>query len=106
MWSLQSFSENSAKRKAARQAQQEHALNMATMNRDLYGPAYTAKGRRKDMSLLKKNRPSPMTDPKGNPYSPIKESDTVMQGDSKSSQKRRKALPKYNATRGMTKRPW
>ena len=100
MWSLQSFNENSARRKAARQAQQEHALNMATMNRDLYGPAYTAKGRRKDMSLLKKNRPSPMTDPNGNPYSPLKPGDLGM------TPKQEKALPKYNATRGMTKRPW
>ena len=106
MWSLQSFSENSDRRKAARQAKADHALNMAVANRDVMGPSYSAKGRRKDMGILKKKRPAPMQDPKGNPYSPLQASDTVMQGDSKSAQKRRKALPDYNSTRGMTKRPW
>ena len=106
MWSLQSFNENSERRKAARQAKAEHALNMAVANRDVMGPAYSAKGRRKDLGLLRKNRPAPMQDSMGNPFSPLQSSDTVMQGDSKSAQKRRKALPDYSATRGMTKRPW
>ena len=100
MWSLQSFNENSERRKAARQAKSDHALNMATMNRDLYGPAYTGKQRRKDLGILKKKRPAPMADQGGNPYSPLKPGDLSM------TPKQEKALPKYNATRGMTKRPW
>jgi hypothetical protein len=99
MWSLQSFNENSERRKAARKARDEHALNMAVANRDVMGPAYTAKGRRKDLGLLKKNRPAPMTDSQGNPYRPLKRGDLGM------TTRQENALGEYSATRGMTKRP-
>jgi len=100
MWSLQSFNENSERRKAARQAKQNYELDMATLRRDIHGPAYTGKQRRKDLGALRKQKPAPMTDKKGNPYSPLKPGDMSM------TPKQEKALPKYNATRGMTKRPW
>jgi hypothetical protein len=99
MWSLQSFNENSERRKAARKARDEHALDMAIANRDLFGPAYTGKGRRKDLGLLKKNRPAPMTDSNGNPYRPLKRGDLGM------TTRQENALGDYNATRGPSKRP-
>lgn len=104
MWTIKGFNENRAAQQAKKARMAEHAKNMAVANRDVMGPAPTAKGRRKDLNILKSTKPPVTTGSDGKPFAPIKPTDTVMQGDSKSASKRRKALPNYNATRPIGQR--
>ena len=104
MWTVQGFMEQRAAAQAKKARMAEHAKNTAVANRDVMGPAPTAKGRRKDLAVLKSNRLPVTTGSNGMPFAPLQPTDTVMQGDSKAASKRRKALPNYNATRPIGQR--
>lgn len=98
MHSIRGFIEN---RNAQIAKRREAELQTAVLKRDVFGPDYTSKGRKRDLKALRSNRAPVMKDPNGNPYPPLQASDTVMQGNSKASKKRRKSLPDYNATRPL-----
>lgn len=92
MLSISGFIETQRARSAAKS---ERQLEGAVLRRDLYGPSHSGKQRRKDVSILKKKRPAALSDDQGNPFSPVTAGEiTGFRAD-----KKKKALPKYNATR-------
>lgn len=83
-------------RRAKAEAQKKRDLEAATLRRDLYGPSYSGKTRRKDVGLLRQAKPAPMTDSQGEALPPVTSQEI---GDGFRSKQKKKALPKYNATR-------
>jgi hypothetical protein len=84
-----------ARREKAAQ-QQERQRESAMLRRDIHGPSHSGKQRRRDVSVLKKTKTPAMTDNQGNPMPPITADDI---GDGFRAKQKKKALPKYNATR-------
>lgn len=77
-------------------ARQEHQLQRAVVNRDVMGPDYTRKGRKRDLQALRAASPKPMTDDMGRAFGALGPNDI---GSGPQSKQKKKALPKYNATR-------
>lgn len=93
MHSITGFIE-ARREKAAKQKKRD--LEQAVLRRDIYGPSYSGQQRRKDIGLLREAKPAAMSDSQGNPYSPVTAQEI---GDGFRSKQKKKALPKYNATR-------
>jgi hypothetical protein len=96
MQTISEFMENRRKKADAQhQVDRQHAV----VNRDLMGPAYSAKGRKRDMKALTKGPKAPaMTNDMGVAFPAMTKSEI---GDGYKSKNRKKAVPKYNATRPM-----
>lgn len=97
MLSINGFIENRKQKAAKAEEQKQRQLEAATLRRDVYGPHFSGKTRRQDVKILKDARP-PVTEGRntGEPLPPLTEGDI---GDGFRSKQRKKALPKYNATR-------
>jgi hypothetical protein len=93
MHSITGFIENRRQQAAEQTARQREG---AALRRDLYGPSYSGKQRRKDVKLLRETKTPPLTDTQGNALPPVTAQEI---GDGPRSKQKKKALPKYNATR-------
>lgn len=98
MHTLTSFLEA---RKAKAAAQQQRDAEGAALRRDIFGPAYSGSQRRKDVKALNKVKPAPLLDQQGQPLPPVTAEEI---GDGFRSGQRKKALPKYNASRPLGSR--
>lgn len=83
-------------RNAKAAEQRSRDVEAASLRRDLFGPSYKASTRRKDIKVLREDRPAPLMDKQGQPLPPVTDSEI---GDGFRSKQKKKALPKYNATR-------
>ena len=93
MLTINGFIEN-YKSKAA--AQRARDVEGAVLRRDLYGPSYSGKQRRKDIKVLGSEKPAPLSNSQGEPLPPVTANEI---GDGFRSKQKKKALPKYNASR-------
>ena len=93
MHSIKSFIEARNAKAAKKRANDVEA---ASLRRDLYGPSYKASTRRRDIKVLREDKPAPLTDRHGEPLPPVTAEEI---GDGFRSKQKKKALPKYNATR-------
>lgn len=98
MFSIMGFIENHQQKAAA---QKQRDVEGAVLRRDVFGPSHSGKQRRRDVKVLRDVRPAAMTDSQGQPFAPVTAAEI---GDGFRSKQKKKALPKYNATRPLRDR--